>query len=43
MVIEPFFGSGSTLVAASNLNCEYLGCDASPSTHAYSIERQSAV
>ncbi len=33
VVADPFFGSGSTLVAASNLSRKYLGCDISEDAH----------
>ncbi len=33
LVIDPFFGSGSTLVAANNLQRNYMGCDISDSAH----------
>lgn len=33
LVIDPFFGSGSALIAASNINRNYLGCDISESAH----------
>ncbi|HHX8438239.1 TPA: DNA-methyltransferase [Vibrio diabolicus] len=33
LVVDPFFGSGSALIAAMNLNRKYLGCDVSDSAH----------
>ncbi|MAD77154.1 MAG: DNA-methyltransferase [Pseudoalteromonas sp.] len=33
VVVDSFFGSGSTLVAAKNLSREFLGCDISDSAH----------
>ncbi len=33
LVIDPFFGSGATLVAANNLERNYMGCDISDSAH----------
>ncbi|WBA13414.1 DNA-methyltransferase [Salinivibrio kushneri] len=33
LVVDPFFGSGSSLVAAVNLDRKYLGCDSSESAH----------
>lgn len=33
IVVDSFFGSGSTLVAAHNLSREFLGCDISDSAH----------
>lgn len=39
LVIDPFFGSGSTLVAANNLGRNYMGCDISDVAHEYSSSR----
>lgn len=33
LVVDPFFGSGSTLIAAMNLERKYMGCDISDSAH----------
>ena len=38
-VIDPFFGSGATLVAAKNLKRQWQGADLSPSAHAFAAER----
>ncbi|MEZ6994009.1 site-specific DNA-methyltransferase [Aeromonas dhakensis] len=39
LVVDPFFGSGSTLVAAINMNRQAMGCDISSSAHKYLIQR----
>lgn len=39
LVVDPFFGSGSTLIAAKNLNRAYLGCDISDLAHEYFMKR----
>lgn len=39
LVIDPFFGSGSTLLAALNLKRKYLGCDISPHAHDLFLDR----
>lgn len=39
MVIDPFFGSGSTLVAAKNLERNYLGNDISDEAHQHFLSR----
>lgn len=39
LVIDPFFGSGSTLIAADNLGRRSAGSDISPSAHEY-IEKK---
>lgn len=39
MVIDPFFGSGSTLVAAKNLERNYLGSDISDEAHQHFLSR----
>lgn len=39
VIIDPFFGSGSTLIAAQNLDRHALGCDISKSAHEHIKER----
>lgn len=39
LVIDPFFGSGATLVAATNLNREAAGADISTSAHEFARKR----
>ncbi|MEZ8122558.1 site-specific DNA-methyltransferase [Vibrio splendidus] len=39
LVVDPFFGSGSTLLAALNLKRKYLGCDISSDAHDLFLER----
>ncbi|ELA9429696.1 site-specific DNA-methyltransferase [Vibrio parahaemolyticus] len=39
LVVDPFFGSGSTLVAANNLNRQFKGNDISPSAHEHIRQR----
>lgn len=39
VVIDPFFGSGSTLVAAKNLERSYLGADISDAAHEHFLKR----
>lgn len=42
LVIDPFFGSGATLVAAQNLNREWQGADVAPSAHEHTAKRLKA-
>lgn len=39
LVIDPFFGSGSTLLAAKNLNRNHFGADISDAAHEYFLNR----
>ncbi|MCE0493882.1 DNA-methyltransferase [Vibrio salinus] len=39
LVVDPFFGSGSTLVAAKNLNRSFMGCDISDAAHKHFKKR----
>ncbi|MBQ4838695.1 DNA-methyltransferase [Pseudoalteromonas luteoviolacea] len=41
LVIDPFFGSGSTLLAATGNNRVTYGCDISESAHKYLMDRVS--
>lgn len=41
LVVDPFFGSGSTLVAAENLGRKWAGNDLSKSAHEYYLNRMS--
>ncbi|UTV27221.1 DNA-methyltransferase [Photobacterium atrarenae] len=40
LVIDPFFGSGSTMIAANNLNRKFKGNDISPVAHEYFQQRK---
>lgn len=39
LVIDPFFGSGATLIAAQNLSREFQGSDVSECAHKYYLNR----
>lgn len=39
LIVDPFFGSGSTLIAANNLKRKFLGNDISKSAHEYYLHR----
>ena len=39
LVVDPFFGSGSTLIAAQNLGRNFLGCDIADSAHEHFLAR----
>ncbi|OEE57414.1 DNA methylase N-4 [Enterovibrio norvegicus FF-454] len=41
LVVDPFFGSGATLIAAKNLGRDYMGCDLSDSAHEHFHKRVS--
>lgn len=43
LIIDPFFGSGSALIAAINTNRNYLGCDISKSAHEHFENRVKLV
>ncbi|MCG9721452.1 site-specific DNA-methyltransferase [Shewanella sp. Isolate7] len=40
LVVDPFFGSGSTLIAANNLERKAIGCDISDLAHDYLTKRK---
>lgn len=42
-VLDPFSGSGTTLVAAEQLGRRWLGCDLNPAYNAWAVERLGAV
>ena len=39
-VVDPFFGSGSTLIAAHNLGRKFQGCDISDNAHEHYEKRK---
>jgi len=39
IIVDPFFGSGSTLIAAQKLERNFLGCDISNNAHEHYSER----
>lgn len=41
-VLDPFFGSGSTIIAAENLERNFQGCDISDSAHEHYKERKQS-
>lgn len=43
LVIDPFFGSGSTLIAANNLGRVFKGCDISDNAHNYFSSRYNNI
>ncbi|MFC3071601.1 DNA methyltransferase [Shinella pollutisoli] len=42
LVLDPFCGSGSTLVAACEANCDYLGIELDPAYHGIAARRLAA-
>ncbi|CAK2055107.1 hypothetical protein VCRA2112O349_350001 [Vibrio crassostreae] len=42
LIVDPFFGSGSTLIAANNLKRKVKGNDISPAAHEHFEQRQKS-
>ena len=40
LIVDPFFGSEATLLAAQKCDREYLGCDISDDAHDYFKKRE---